>query len=72
MFFCCSVCADEFSQLVERVKQETGWKAIDGISMEGNYRGRTCVAKSGSDSFGFLVSFNDDGGIRNFLKLHDS
>jgi hypothetical protein len=71
MFFCCSVCADEFSQLVVKVKRETGWTTVDEIRMEGNYRGRKCVAVHGLQSFGFLVSFNDAGVIRTFLKLPD-
>ncbi len=68
MFFCCSVCADEFSAVVERVKKETGWQSIDEVEMPGGFRGRTCVATRGSDSYRFFVSFNEDGSVRNFIE----
>jgi putative zinc binding protein len=68
MFFCCSVCADEFSGMVEKVKKETGWGFIDEIEMNGGFRGRTCVATRGPDSYGFFVSFNEDGSMRSFLR----
>ena len=67
MFFCCSVCADEFGNLVEGVKRETGWNSIDEVKMQGSYRGRTCVATRGSGSYRFFISFNDDGTVRSFL-----
>jgi hypothetical protein len=69
MFFCCSVCADEFSGVVERVKKETGWESIDEVEMQGGFRGRTCVSTRGTDSYKFFVSFNDDGSLRNFLGM---
>jgi len=44
-FFCCSICADAFENMVKRVKEEMGWKKIDSVSIKGNYsRGRDCVA----------------------------
>ncbi len=68
MFFCCDVCANEFSSMVSEVKKKTGWKTIDEIKMEGNYRGRVCEALSGSQSYVFFISFADDGSVRNFVE----
>ena len=68
MFFCCDVCADEFTNMVSRVKRQTGWKKIDEIQMEGNYRGRVCAALLGSEVYRFFVSFHEDGNIRNFVE----
>ncbi len=68
MFFCCDVCANQFSNMVAEVKKKTGWETIDEIKMEGNYRGRVCSAYSGSSSFTFFISFGEDGGVRSFLE----
>jgi Ta0938 len=67
MFFCCEVCASEFSNMILRVKRETGWDSIDQIRIQGNFRGRDCEAASGPKLFRFIISFNDDGTVRNFI-----
>ena len=66
MFFCCSICADAFENMVKRVKKETGWDKIDSISIEGNYsRGRDCVATNGKEKVEFFFR-HEDGIITEF------
>ena len=65
-FFCCSICADAFENMVNRVKKETGWKKIDSVSIEGNYsKGRDCVATSGDKRVEYFFR-HEDGVITEF------
>lgn len=67
MFFCCSICADAFENMVKRVEQETGWKKIDSVNIEGNYSsGRNCVAVSGKKSVEYFFK-HEDGVITEFM-----
>ncbi len=69
MFFCCAICATQFHQLVERIKQETGWSLIEALEIAGDRRGRTCVAQAGAETFRARVTFNPEGGLLRFEKL---
>lgn len=68
MFFCCEICAVEFQNMVSEVKSRTGWGSIDEIRIEGDQRGRDCVAVSGSRSYGFRIRFNSEGRILTFSE----
>ncbi len=66
MFFCCSICADAFENMVKRVEQETGWRSIDSVTIEGNYaKGRDCTATSGERSVDYFFR-HEDGNITEF------
>ncbi len=66
MFFCCSICADAFENMVKRVKKETGWNKIDSVSIEGNYsRGRNCTATNGDRQVEYFFR-HEDGQITEF------
>ncbi|MCI4365044.1 MAG: TA0938 family protein [Thermoplasmata archaeon] len=69
MFFCCDVCLTQFRRLVDRVKRETGWSAIEALEIEGDRRGRRCLAASGEARFRFRIAFNSLGEIRAFERL---
>ena len=70
LFFCCDVCATEFKNMLNEVKNRTGWKKIDEIIINGNfYKGRTCIAKSGGNEFKFYVRFNDNAEVETFKVL---
>jgi hypothetical protein len=66
LFFCCDVCVTQFRNLVGRIKSETGWDAIDSISISGDRRGRACEAIRGGHPFRCRVAFNAQGAIRAF------
>jgi hypothetical protein len=68
MFFCCEVCASEFSSIVAEVKRTTGWKTIDEIEMRGDQRGRACRALNGAKSYEFFASFDEEGKLFRFLE----
>lgn len=68
MFFCCDVCAAEFKNMVNEVKIRTGWKTLDEIKMNGNYRGRDCTALCAGKEFGFFVRFDSKGRIDTFKE----
>jgi Ta0938 len=68
MFFCCEVCANQYDNLMAEVKKRTGWRTVEEIKMEGDFRGRVCEALSGSQAYRFLVIFDEAGGIRNFVE----
>ncbi len=72
MFFCCQVCAIQFRCLVERVKQETGWHQVDSLTIEGDRRGRMCLATAGEQGFRARVVFNAEGQILRFERLSAS
>jgi hypothetical protein len=67
-FFCCDVCAAEFKNMVKAVKAETGWNSVDEIETEGDFRGRSCVARSSGNQFQFFIRFNHLGGVETFMK----
>jgi len=66
MFFCCSICADAFENMVNEVKKVTGWDRIDEIKIEGNYSaGRDCFASSGNEYVNYFFR-HEDGRITEF------
>lgn len=68
-FFCCATCATGFRRLVERVKAETGWPRIEALEIEGDRRGRTCVATFERDRLRCHVALNAEGELREFIRL---
>ncbi|OWP56056.1 MAG: hypothetical protein B2I17_08790 [Thermoplasmatales archaeon B_DKE] len=67
MFFCCSVCADIFENMVAEVKNRTGWKSIDYVELIGNYSaGRNCTARSGKSTFKYYFRTYSDGRMMKF------
>jgi Ta0938 len=71
-FFCCDLCLLQFRNLVERIKQETGWDRIEGLEVAGDRRGRSCVATSGSRVARFVFSYNSEGALRRFGREESS
>jgi len=69
LFFCCDVCAKQYRNIMIEAKKRTGWNSVDGLEMEGDYRGRVCRVSRGSDSFKFLVNFFENGDVRTFVEL---
>jgi Ta0938 len=67
LFFCCDVCANQFRNLVSRIKSEAGWDSIDALNIAGDRRGRTCHAVRAERSFECEVAFNAQGEIRRFV-----
>ncbi len=68
MFFCCEICAAEFQNMIAEVKRRTGWEGLDEINIEGDQRGRNCIAISGSKRYPFFIRFNSDGQIQKFSE----
>ena len=66
LFFCCAVCVAQFRNLVDRIKAEARWDAIDSLIIEGDRRGRLCTASRGAQSYSCRVAFNTEGAIRSF------
>lgn len=69
MFFCCTLCAVQFRNLVGRIKKDTGWPTIDSLEITGDRRGRTCVAQAGGEMARVRVAFNSEGELLRFEKL---
>lgn len=69
MFFCCKVCADQFKNMLAEISKRTGWKQIDEIRIEGDHRGRICVATSGTNEYEFFIKFGVAGVIQTFVDL---
>jgi Ta0938 len=69
LFFCCDICVVQFRGLVGRIKQETGWRAIDSLEISGDRRGRSCRAVSGGLEARFGFAFNPQGRLRRFERL---
>ncbi|ABP95156.1 hypothetical protein HA72_0988 [Metallosphaera sedula] len=68
LFFCCDVCAREFLNMLNRVKEITGWGKVDELIINGDYyRGRNCEAKSEGKSLSFYVKFGEDAEITTFI-----
>ena len=67
-FFCCEICYIQFRGMIEEVKRRNSWNKVDSVHIDGDYRGRECVAASGKNSYGFFVTFKSTGEI---LKLED-
>ncbi len=68
MFFCCEICAVEFQNMIDEVKRRTGWKSVEEIKIEGDQRGRNCIAISGSKRYPFFIRFNSQGAIQAFSE----
>lgn len=66
MFFCCDICYFQFRNMVEEVKRRNSWKKIDSLEIEGDYRGRVCIAKSADKSYRFHVTFKSNGNLQKF------
>ncbi|AWR98573.1 TA0938 family protein [Metallosphaera hakonensis] len=67
LFFCCDICAKEFVNMIDKVKEITGWKKVDELVIEGDYyRGRNCEAKSGGKSLRYYVKFGEDAEVSTF------
>lgn len=65
--FCCDICADAFENMVKKVKETTGWKSIDSVSIEGDYsKGRNCVATSGNQRVEYFFK-HENGVITEFV-----
>ena len=69
MFFCCDICATEFKNMINKIKERTGWKNIDEIKISGNYRGRECTAILGDKKYDFSIRFDSKGDIDKFTEL---
>jgi len=70
LFFCCDICALEFTNMVGEVKRRNNWNRIDELVINGNYYiGRTCTAKYQEKEYRFYVKFNENGGIETFKEI---
>lgn len=70
LFFCCSLCATQFKNMVQEVKRRTGWKAVAEVRMAGDYRGRECTAFSpDGKEYSFAIWFDSQGGIQGFKPI---
>jgi acetyl esterase len=68
-FFCCSMCADQWLTMIDRVKAGAGWPRVDRIEVQGNRWGRTCDAQYGEESYRFFIAFTPEGVLRRFDAL---
>ena len=68
LFFCCSICSVQFRGLLQRIKAESGWSRIDSLEIEGDRRGRRCVARSGTEVFCARFACNSEGEILRFTR----
>ena len=68
MFFCCNLCESEFRNMIQQIKQRTGWKQIDEVQITGDHRGRECTALSDRGAYRFFIRFNSQGGIETFQE----
>lgn len=69
MFFCCNKCADAFENMVNRVKESTGWDHLDYVELKGNYSsGRECVARKGDEEFRYYFRTYSNGRILEFRE----
>ena len=67
-FFCCSICADAFENMVKEVKKVSGWSCVDSVEISGNYsNGRNCVAKRGVDEMRYFFR-HENGVVTEFRK----
>lgn len=67
MFFCCDICFVQFRNMIDEVKKRTGWRTVNAVNIEGDYRGRQCVAKQDDgSSYRFFIRFKSDGEIQKF------
>ena len=69
LFFCCNVCAKQYTGIVGEAKRRRGWTSVDEVKMEGDFRGRVCTVRHGQDNYSFLISFFENGDIRTFAEL---
>jgi len=68
MFFCCELCEIEFRNMIQQIKQRTGWQQIDEVQIMGDHRGRECTALSKNNAYRFFIRFNSQGGIETFQE----
>jgi hypothetical protein len=69
MYFCCNICADIFETMVNKVKENTGWKYLDYVELNGNYyAGRECEVRSGEESFRYYFRTYSNGKFITFEK----
>ena len=68
--FCCHVCADSYSDLLHRIKEELGGSKFDNILVSGNPRARRATVKWEKEEATFSVSFKDEGGVRGLRRIH--
>lgn len=68
-FFCCEICAKQYVNLLERVKQKTGWTTVDDLELSGDYRGRKVKAVSDDQEHDFFVRFDSQGQVQAFREL---
>lgn len=67
MFFCCSLCAAQFRNMLGEVKRRTGWRSVEEVRIRGDYRGRECTAISpDGEEYSFAIWFDSEGGIQRF------
>jgi hypothetical protein len=69
LFFCCDVCAKQYRNILDEAKKRRGWNSVDALEMKGNYRGRVCTVRRGSESYRFLISFFESGDVRSLVEL---
>lgn len=50
----------------KEVKKRTSWKTIDELKIEGDRKGRNCVAISESKNYHFFIRFNSECKIQVF------
>jgi hypothetical protein len=65
-FFCCPICAVQFRNVLDRVKQRTGWAHLDRLEIAGDRRGRVGTATRGDLEYRFEFAFNSEGALRRF------
>ena len=68
LFFCCELCVVQYRGLIARLKEATGWGAIDAIEIAGDRRGRSCTVTAGRESARFLFAFNPEGHLLRFER----
>lgn len=70
MRFCCDICAAAFRNMIDEVKRQNKWGAVDRLNISGNNNtGRNCEASHGGSSFQFYIKFHGDGSILDFHRI---
>lgn len=69
LFFCCSICADSFSNMIAKIKELTNGEAVEELTIEGDIRGRRCTAQTHSRTVTFTILFTEEGKIQSFKVL---
>ncbi|HZY71045.1 MAG TPA: TA0938 family protein [Thermoplasmata archaeon] len=71
-FFCCEVCARQFTNLLRRVREASGWDRLDALEISGDRRGRVAVAHRGAEERRFAFVFGYDAEVRRFRAVPPS